>query len=78
MNATQSKLIITALNTGSTPRAAAALLRATYPTFNASSQDIKNLKNKTNKELLEGRSLIDAMFDSLHASACTFYLQVGQ
>jgi hypothetical protein len=55
MNATQSKLIITALNTGSTPRAAAALLRATDPTFTASSQDIKNLKNKTNRSLVFGK-----------------------
>jgi hypothetical protein len=55
MNATQSKLIITALNTGPTPRAAAALLRATDPTFTASSQDIKNLKNKTNRSLVFGK-----------------------
>jgi MULE transposase domain len=77
MNATQSKLIITALNTGSMPRAAAALLRATDPTFTASSQDIKNLKNKTNRELLGGRSLIDTLFDSLQSSAHTFYYRLG-
>jgi hypothetical protein len=77
MNATQSKLIITALNTGSTSRALAALLRATDLTFTASSQDTKNLKNKTKRELLGGRSPIDALFDSLRSSAHTSHYRLG-
>jgi hypothetical protein len=77
MSTEQSDLVHNAIKTGSTPRAAAALVGEIDSTFCASSQDIQNMKNKKKKEFLAGRSMIDAFFTSLDCSGHIYNVNLG-
>jgi hypothetical protein len=77
MSEPQKELVMNAINTGSTPRAALALARELDSSFISSSQDLKNLKNKIKRNFLNGRSEIEAFFDSLEESETLYYYRLG-
>jgi hypothetical protein len=77
MSEPQKELVMNAINTGSTPRAALSLARELDSSFISFSQDLKNLKNKVKRSFLNGRSEIQAFFDSLEESETLYYNRLG-
>ena len=76
MTADESGLVIKATKSGAPPKAVLALAQATESTFLACSRDISNLKTKKKKELLAGRTMIDAFFASLDDLGHTYDIQL--
>lgn len=77
MTTGQASLIINAILMAAPPRAALELDREQDPTFLAPNKDVQTLKKKTRKGFLDGRSLIDAFFESLQNSGQTFQVELG-
>jgi hypothetical protein len=77
MSEPQKELVMNAINTGSTPRAALELAIELDSSFISSSQDLKNLNNKVKRSFLNGRSEKEAFCDSLEESETLYYYRLG-
>ena len=76
LRADQSSLVTNTTKSGAPPKAVLALAQATDSTFLACSRDISNLKTTKKKELLAGRTMIDAFFTSLDDLGHTYDIQL--